>query len=435
MDLYFRRRVASGSRFVHTNKHNNNNLETQEETMAPQIVNSLLIDTIIVGVIFAGVLAILIWVRNRTERVSALRLFVQIACVALIFIGLILGPFNPPQFFPLGRAPRDVLVSNNIFGVPFPDGLTLPVLACYYPSGRSVTCPIWQMQSYIFPFYDVGKGWDYFYTTPGLERIAIVFVLLIMMSIILGRLFCGWICPFGLYMDLMIRLRKVFRKPHRSFSVKTNKALSQLRYVIIASFLVISVILGSQALFGTQLVPQTQTNGYVTDYFNAPFCLICPMRPLCVLGESAVGYMNASYVFSKTTGVLAEAGYYVTSINIIALILVTATALAFRRFWCRICPLGGLTALFSTFTPFKQVALTKLQKDEEKCTKCGVCKRVCPTQVTEVYEEKGGNVTVSKCMLCFRCVEMCPYQDTLKVKFAGKTVFRSRNWLQPTESD
>jgi hypothetical protein len=38
-------------------------------------------------------------------------------------------------------------------------------------------------------------------------------------------------------------------------------------------------------------------------------------------------------------------------------------------------------------------------------------------------------------MLCFRCVEMCPYQDTLKVKVAGKTVMSSRNWLEPKTND
>jgi formate hydrogenlyase subunit 6/NADH:ubiquinone oxidoreductase subunit I len=48
-----------------------------------------------------------------------------------------------------------------------------------------------------------------------------------------------------------------------------------------------------------------------------------------------------------------------------------------------------------------------------------------------VFDQKGGDVTVSDCILCFRCVEMCPYEDTLKVKVAGKTVFRSRNWLEP----
>jgi ferredoxin-type protein NapH len=103
--------------------------------------------------------------------------------------------------------------------------------------------------------------------------------------------------------------------------------------------------------------------------------------------------------------------------------------LAYRRAWCRICPMGGLAALFSAFTPFKQIALTKLEKDEHKCTKCGVCKRVCPTQATDMYEKKGGDVTESRCILCARCVEICPYEDALKITFAGKTLAKSRNWL------
>ena len=112
---------------------------------------------------------------------------------------------------------------------------------------------------------------------------------------------------------------------------------------------------------------------------------------------------------------------------------ITVLSLVYRRFWCRICPLGGLTALFSTFTPFKQIALTRLYKDEQKCTKCGVCKRVCPTQATNVYEKKGGDVTESRCMLCARCVEMCPYKDALSLKVAGKTVMKSWNWLWAAE--
>jgi Dissimilatory sulfite reductase (desulfoviridin), alpha and beta subunits len=92
--------------------------------------------------------------------------------------------------------------------------------------------------------------------------------------------------------------------------------------------------------------------------------------------------------------------------------------------------LGGLVALFSTFWPFKHVAMTRLHKNGQKCTKCGVCKRVCPTQATDVYTKKGGDVTESRCILCARCVEACPYEDALVLKIAGKTVMKSRNWLE-----
>ena len=199
--------------------------------------------------------------------------------------------------------------------------------------------------------------------------------------------------------------------------------------------LILSVIFGSYAIFGTQLIPGTipggpqGTEAGIVSNINEPFCLVCPMRPLCILLEAGIGALNWSYISQIVYGPFWTTGFYVTSINLTILILVTILSLAYRRFWCRICPLGGLTALFSTFTPFKQIALTRLHKDEQKCTKCGVCKRVCPTQATQVYDKKGGDVTESRCMLCARCVEMCPYEDALSLKIAGRTVMKSRNWL------
>jgi len=159
------------------------------------------------------------------------------------------------------------------------------------------------------------------------------------------------------------------------------------------------------------------------------------MRPLCILIECSIGQMNYSYISQIVYGPGWISGFYLTSINLAILVAITILALAYRRFWCRICPLGGLTALFSSFTPFKQIALTKLQKDEHKCTKCGVCKRVCPTQATAMYSQKGGDVTESRCMLCARCVEICPYEGALKMTFAGKPLVTSRNWLQENKPE
>ncbi|MBC7130803.1 4Fe-4S binding protein [Candidatus Bathyarchaeota archaeon] len=399
-----------------------------EVELALNIIRAL----IIVGAILLGVLAILIWVKDKTKRVSYLRLFIQIVSVPIVFLGLIIGPFGLPQYPQVGNAPRDVVIGTEIFGRSFPDGLSVPILACWYPSGRTVTCPVWQMQAYLYPFWEegVGFGWGVLYTTPGWERLAIVIGLVVVMALVLGRFFCGWICPFGLYMDLLSRIRSVFKKPYRSLSNRTNAAIMQLRYVIIAIFMILSVILGAQAIFGVPLVSGTEKGGYLYSYLSAPYCQVCPMRTLSVLAEVSIGAMDAAFVFSHTTGLFYEAGYYITSINMVVLIFATIGSLMYRRLWCRICPVGALTGIFSRFTPFKKLALLRLTKDEEKCTKCGICKRVCPPQITEVYEEKGGDVTTSACILCLRCVEMCPYEDCLKLEVAHKPIFKSRNWLE-----
>jgi ferredoxin-type protein NapH len=398
--------------------------------------SSAIVVSIYIAIVVVGIFFILKLSKNKTRKVSSLRLFIQIAALFAVFMGLILGPFNQPLWQPLGPSPRDRLIGADFFGNQFPDGLSVPILACYYPNGRTVTCPLWQIQAYIFPFWDYSRGYEVFYSTSGLEKLAIVFGLMIVMSLVLGRFFCGWLCPFGFYMDVLIRIRKAFRLRHLSLSDKTNTAVGQLRYIIIAVFLILSVIFGSYAIIGTQLIPGTRPGGPqgteagIVGNINEPFCLVCPMRPLCILAECGLGSMKLSYVSQIAYGPLYITGFYITSINLAILVAITILSLAYRRFWCRICPLGALTALFSSFTPFKQIALMRLEKDEHKCTKCGVCKRVCPTQATQMYEKKGGDVTESRCMLCARCVEMCPYEGALSLKVAGQTVMESRNWLE-----
>ena len=95
------------------------------------------------------------------------------------------------------------------------------------------------------------------------------------------------------------------------------------------------------------------------------------------------------------------------------------------RAWCKICPSGGLLSLFN------KGSLMKKEKDVQKCTKCGICKRVCPMQIKEIYEEKEKkSVDSTKCIRCFSCTDHCPEEDCLKVKIFGKTLFRSGGSLK-----
>src|SRR3990170_3830973 len=297
----------------------------------PSENSSVLTMLIFTAIVLVGIFCILKLTKDKTRKVSTLRLFVQIVAVVAVFMGLILGPFETLMWQPLGIAPRDRLIGKNFFGLQFPDGLPVPIYACFYASGRTVTCPIWQIQAYVFPFWNYSRGYEVWYSTSGLEKLAIVFGLVIVMSLVLGRFFCGWLCPFGLYMDLITRIRKIFGRRNLSFSEKTNTALGQLRYVIIAIFLVLSVIFSSYAIFGIQLIPGTRpgTEANIVSYINEPFCLVCPMRPLCVLVECALGYMSFSYVTTITYNIhspMYVAGFYLTSINLAVLISVTILA-------------------------------------------------------------------------------------------------------------
>lgn len=376
----------------------------------------------------AGVTFAITGIRKKTRSISSLRILVQIILVMLIFFGM----FVDHQFIP--RPVRQLMVHEyletpTILGVQLPDGLPAPFLGCYYPCGRTVTCVLWEIQTYIYPSWDVGRGWGVEYNASGFSRLAIVIGLVMVSSIFLGKFLCGWVCPFGLYMDLITKLRKTLKIRHRNLSENFNEKFHQLGYVILALIILICFFLGSEAIIGAQLIPGTEDGGFVYQYFSAPFCQVCPMKPFCVLLQSGANVIKPEWIFAVTSGDFFEIGYYVTSINLIIFGVVSVTAFYYRRLWCRICPLGALVALFSRFPPFKWVSFLRLDKAEEKCTKCGICKRVCPTQVSKVYDKKGGDVTTSKCILCLRCIEMCPSEDALRLKAARKTIVKSRNWL------
>jgi ferredoxin-type protein NapH len=264
------------------------------------------------------------------------------------------------------------------------------------------------------------------YSIPLLYFLIIIFG----MTIFLGRIYCGWICPFGLVMDLEILLRKTLKIRYRIIPDKLNMSLHQARYVLLLFFLFLPV-----ALWLMQPPPNFDFAVVMAQLLAGPFrpysILLDPMIPLIVPWNSPliVNHINLSYPYAQD--IITYAGQNIGQVIAITFVgLTLAGSFVIRRCWCRFCPTGVSLSVVNRFKGFKWAPLLHIDKDEEKCTKCGVCKRVCQTQVTEVYEQKGGRINTSMCMLCLRCAEMCPYENTLKVKFGNKTLFKSRNWLE-----
>ena len=271
----------------------------------------------------------------------------------------------------------------------------------------------------------------YLFTYPVWQLIVLVVILV--MPIVLGRFFCGWLCPFGLYMDVITLIRKAFKIRYRNLPDKLNKFLHNFRYVLLLVFLILPFIL---SLIDP---PSTLEVGTLMALlFAGPFeplrILLGPMISLIVPWEGPLEICGLYFSYPYVQEVIYySSGIFVTINALIFLALTVVGSFFVRRVWCRFCPTGSSIAILNRLRGFKWAPVLHLNKDEEKCTKCGICKRVCPVQVNEVYEQKGEKIMTSMCMLCFRCVEMCPYEDCLKVNLGGKTVFKSRNWLEPSE--
>ncbi len=278
------------------------------------------------------------------------------------------------------------------------------------------------------------------YTVPpadgGLPPILFVYLLFIIfgMSLFLGRFFCSWLCPFGFVMDGITYIRKALKIPYRPIPTKLNVALHKSRYVFLLVFLMLPVIF--YVLDPRDVMVSPVMAQLLAGHYRPYSILLDPLIPIVVpwTGQITIYGINLTYPYALDfiNWTNAQIGPILASVFVA---LTLAGSVVYRRMWCHFCPTGSSLAVVNRFKGFKWAPLLHIEKDEQKCTKCGICKRVCPAQVNDVYEEKGGKVSTSMCMVCARCVEMCPYEGTLKVKLGKKTLFKSRNWLKPSTSE
>lgn len=129
-------------------------------------------------------------------------------------------------------------------------------------------------------------------------QISLLYVLIIIltMTIVLGRFYCGWICPFGLYMDLLTLLRRALKIRYRILSDKLNRSLHYLRYILIVFFIIMPFIFWEP-------IPNLDFAIPFALFFGGSFrhlsILLGPMVPLIVpwKGQLIISNLNFSYPY------------------------------------------------------------------------------------------------------------------------------------------
>ena len=113
---------------------------------SPTLVLSIYIIVVVLGIVL-----LLKFSKNKTRKISSLRFFIQIAAVFVVFMGLLIGPFNVPIFEPLGPSPRDRLVGADFLG----DQLPMVYLCRYLPviiqMGEQSPAPYGNFKPTFFP--------------------------------------------------------------------------------------------------------------------------------------------------------------------------------------------------------------------------------------------------------------------------------------------
>lgn len=197
----------------------------------------------------------------------------------------------------------------------------------------------------------------------GLNTSMMVGLLLILTTFIFGRFFCGWLCLFGAYSELIYFIFGRFTKPLKPKLKPMESYLKYVKYFVLA-FIVILCIVGYQSIL---------TGADVWD----SFAMLVSRN-----------FRNLSRVY----------------VSLIALGVITIFSAFFERFYCRfICPLGAIFSLVD------RLKLFTIYKPNDKCGKCPICTNNCPMGIDL---NKTAEVCSGECVKCMKCTDVCPRKNT-----------------------
>jgi polyferredoxin len=234
-----------------------------------------------------------------------------------------------------------------------------PGLNCYSCPAALLSCPVGAVQNFIASIrLTAPGGW------PHMGAMVVGYLGFI--GTLVGRLPCGWLCPFGLIQDLLHKI------PTRKFILWQH-----LRWVKYGVLVVMVVLMPLLILDRTGL--------------GQPwFCkLLCPAGTL----EGALPLLLLKPELKSTLGY-----YFLNKIILLSIIIILAVF--FSRPFCRmLCPLGAFYSLFTRMT------LVQLEFIEGNCVNCESCVRCCPTGVIP-YQDPNSR----ECILCLRCLDACRFR-------------------------
>jgi len=381
-----------------------------------EVIAAILRLTILVGLVVALLLAIIRWTRKGKHRkiIRYFRWFVK-AMFLLIFmmpIAYVLGAPSVPVYSflyeglnqslllaPLGQSPCVIwLVDFNSL-----------------VHGTRIVDPFWGLQNVLAGRVLIGD------LIPAIGAM----LLFIIPILVLGNMFCGWVCSVGTVVDSFDRVVERFlpklnaKRVERSLRNKEMRAKrqSQLSKTICPSC-PLGRLSGRYGLVANGVMVSSLVGSAV---FRFPvFCTVCP------IGITTRGVQHLASM-SSVTGRFLPLIIELWAIPVVAVVL----SLREKRFWCKkLCPVGALLNVVGAFNPFfKPVVISDKcrmkgcpkdcedyrldycfmcrQMDEKKCEK------VCPLDINLVDQE-----SLARCTKCLECYITCE-SDAIEIKLSG----------------
>ena len=200
----------------------------------------------------------------------------------------------------------------------------------------------------------------------------IVVAVLLLITLVFGRIYCSVVCPLGVMQDLLARLRR--KRNKYSYS----KAVSWFRYTMLV-VMVAAFLAGAGALVAL-LAPYSSFGRIATHL----------LQPLWMMGNNLFASIaeNAdSYAFYRVD--VWMCGMPTFLIALVTFIVIAILAWKNGRTYCNtICPVGTLLGFFARFS------WLKVFFDEEKCRNCSQCSKNCKAACIDY---KTHSVDYSRC--------------------------------------
>lgn len=201
-----------------------------------------------------------------------------------------------------------------------------------------------------------------------------VFVSWLIVTLILGRVYCSAVCPMGIFQDICSRSRRLGRNRDRH-PYRYSRPLTYTRNLTLA--LVAVALATGISIIPVLLDPYSIYSRFIFNY----------VRPLYALATSTAG--------SVITG--ATAGIVISGVTMA--VIGWLAARNGRTFCNSLCPVGSMLGLISRH------AYMRIDINTDRCIQCHKCEHVCKASCIDLTDHV---VDGSRCVACFDCLTVCP---------------------------
>ncbi len=214
----------------------------------------------------------------------------------------------------------------------------------------------------------------------------IAVALIVLITLLFGRIYCSVICPLGLMQDAIGRLSRVFSsKQKRRRGARKYVAEHRVMRTVFLVIFVILLILGAVAPFGAWAA------GLIEPYSAFGRMMTWLVKPVSLEVANAAGWTDLQFPLSIP----------LMAVSAVTFIIIAVMSWTSGRAWCNtVCPVGTLLGFVSRYSLFK------VRMDADKCVKCGACSRHCKSSCIDF---KNRAIDSSRCVDCFNCLGQCKF--------------------------